>query len=266
MSANSGSRFSRKMLRVYHLLLGAILLVVMPLGAKFVLPQFSSTTKVEKLNPVVKSTVGNYSQTTPLINPTPVEGNIWKKILGTTLAPNGWKVNPCEGNAPLLCVSSQGEILGTVEIGVYPVNNNPDFQKNLIASGIPLGSKIDYQSPKYQNQVLTALRTWVADLDTTLAKDRQSTYSNKIVFSAYPPQQIPVGKLQGIRYGFVGLKQEGGVQEQHISHVAFDGTTLYVINAAFDPGSVTGKFEKLENLAIFQPYLDAIAANVNLPI
>ncbi|MBH8555920.1 hypothetical protein I8751_26975 [Nostocaceae cyanobacterium CENA357] len=252
------------MLRVYHLLLGAILLVVMPLGAKFVLPQFS--TKVEKLNPVVKPAVGNSSQTTPAITPTPVEENIWKKILGTTSAPNGWQVFPCQGNAPLLCVSSQGEILGTVEIGVYPVNNNPDFQKNLIASGIPLGSKIDYQSPKHQNQVLAALKIWVADLDTTLAKDRQSTYSNKIVFSAYPPQQVPVGKLQGLRYGFVGLKQEGGVQEQHIGHVAFDGTALYVINTAFDPGSVTGKFEKLENLAIFQPYLDAIAADLNLPM
>ncbi|MEA5502151.1 hypothetical protein VB735_03315 [Halotia wernerae UHCC 0503] len=254
------------MLRVYHLLLGAILLVVMPLGAKLVLPQFSSTAKVEKPNPVVKPTIGNSPQTTPVTTPSPVKENIWKKILGTTSAPSGWKVAPCEGNAPLLCVSSQGEILGTVEIGVYPVNNNPDFQNNLIATGIPLGSKIDYQSPKYQNQVLTALKTWVADLDTTLAKDRQSTYSNNIVFSAYPPQQIPVGKLQGLRYGFVGLKQEGGVQEQHIGHVAFDGMALYVISTAFDPGSVTGKFEKLENLAIFQPYLDAIAANLNLPI
>ena len=46
---------------------------------------------------------------------------------------------------------------------------------------------------------------------------------------------------------------------------AFDGKKLYVITTAFDPGSQTGKFDKLENLAIFQPYLYAIAADLRLP-
>ena len=97
------------------------------------------------------------------------------------------------------------------------------------------------------------------------AKDRQHEYGKEITFSTYPPQPVPIGKLQGIRYGFAGLKQKGGVQEQHIGHVAFDGTKLYVITTAFDTGTQTGKFEKLENLAIFQPYLDAIAADLRLP-
>lgn len=253
------------MLRVYHLLLGAILLVLMPLGVKFVLP-YLSTTRVEKPNAVTTATPSISPQPTPAITSNRVEENIWKKILGEISAPNGWQVAPCQGNAPLLCVSSKGEILGTVEIGVYPVTNNPNFQKNLTVAGIPLSSNINYQNPKYQAQVLQALRAWVEDLYATLAKDRQSSYGDKIVFSAYPQQQVSIGKLQGIHYGFIGLKQEGGVQEQHIGHVAFDGTKLYVINTAFDPGSVTGKFEKLENLAIFQPYLSAIAANLKLPI
>jgi hypothetical protein len=253
------------MLRVYHLLVGAVLLLLIPLGVKFVLPYFS-TTKVQKPHSVKTATPSVSPQTTPSITPNQIEENIWKKILGEITAPNGWEVAPCPGNAPLLCVSSKGEILGTVEIGIYPVKNNPDFQKNLTVAGIPLSSNVDYQSPKYQTQVSQALRAWVANLYATLAKDRQSSYGNKIVFSAYPPQQSSVGKLQGISYGFIGLKLEGGVQEQHIGRVAFDGTKLYVINTAFDPSSVTGKFEKLENLAIFQPYLSAIAANLKLPI
>jgi hypothetical protein len=247
------------MLRVYHLLLGAILLVLMPVGAKFVLPHFFSSTKVAQ-----SRTVATPTPTTPTITSNVIEGNIWKKVLGNTPPPNGWQVTPCQGNAPLLCVSSKKEILGTVEIGVYPVKKNPDFQKNLLAAGIPLGSKTDYQSSEYQTQVLKALKAWVAEHYTSLAKDRQSVYGDKIAFSAYPPQQVSLGKLQGIRYGFAGLKQEGGVQEQHIGHVAYDGTALYVITTAFDPGSVTGKFGKLENLAIFQPYLYAIAADLNL--
>ncbi|MDB9378966.1 hypothetical protein, partial [Nodularia sphaerocarpa] len=174
-------------------------------------------------------------------------------------------VSPCEGDDPLLCVSSEGKVLGKVEIGVYPVKNNPNFQKNLTDAGIPLGSDVDYQSPEYQDKLLTALKAWVADLNATFLRERQNTYKNKVVFSAYPPQQALVGKLQGIRYGFVGMKPEGGIQEQHISHVAFDGKSMYIITTAFSPDSLTGTFEQLENLAIFQPYFGAIAADLNLP-
>ncbi|MEH1969220.1 MULTISPECIES: hypothetical protein [unclassified Nostoc] len=238
------------MLRLYHLLLGSILLVSIPLGAKFVLPQFSPP-KVVKPPTVAKLPNSN-------------EANIWQKILGNSAAPTNWQVAACEGNAPLLCVSSKGKRLGTVEINVYPLANNEDFQKKLVAVGIPNGS-VDYQSSKYQTQVLSALKAWVADHYAAFAKDRQGEYGKEITFSAYPPQPVPIGKLQGIRYGFAGLKEQGGVQEQHISHVAFDGSKLYVITTAFDPGTQTGKFEKLENLAIFQPYLYAIAADLRLP-
>ncbi|MEA5516327.1 hypothetical protein [Nodularia sp. UHCC 0506] len=253
------------MLRVYHLFLGAILLALTPVGVKTILPRFSPAV-VENPSAVATTTQSSPPPTTPAITSNQMEGNTWKKILGKTSTPNGWKFAPCEGNAPLLCVSSQEELLGTVEIAIYPVKNNPNFQKNLTDAGIPLDSDVDYQSLEYQNKLLTALKAWVADLNTTFLQDRQDTYKNQILFSAYPPQQTSVGKLQGIRYGFVGIKPEGGVQEQHISHVAFDGKAIYVITTAFNPESVTGKFENLENLAIFQPYLSAIAADLNLPI
>lgn len=249
----------KKMLRVYHLLIGAVLLVLIPLGARFILPRFFATKETQS-NPVATMTKSPSPSKTANV----VEGNIWKKILGNTTAPENWQITPCEGNAPLLCISSKKEPLGTVEIGVYPVKNNPDFQKKLTVAGIPLGSKINDKSPEYQNQVLKALQAWVADFDSTFAKDRQASYGNKVVLSAYPPQQVSIGKLQGLRYGFVGLKPEGGVQEQFIGHVAYDGTAIYVITTGFASGSVTGNFQKLENLAIFQPYLYAIVANLNL--
>jgi hypothetical protein len=240
-----------KMLRLYHLLLGSILVVSVPLGAKFILPQFSLPKAVKP------PTVAKLSN--------PKEGNIWQKILGNTAAPTNWQVAACEGNAPLLCISSKGERLGTVEINVYPLANNEDFQKKLVAAGIIPGSQPDYQNPKYQTQVLSALKAWVTDHYAAFEKDRQTEYGREITFSSYPPQQVPIGKLQGMRYGFAGLKQKGGVQEQHIGHVAFDGTKIYVITTAFDTGTQTGKFDKLENLAIFQPYLYAIAADLRLP-
>ncbi|GAX34806.1 hypothetical protein [Nodularia sp. NIES-3585] len=248
------------MLRVYHLFLGAILLALTPVGVKSILPRFSPEVLENS------SSVGMTTQTTSSTTPNPTQENTWKKILGKTLVPNGWEIAPCEGNAPLLCIFSQGELLGTVEIGIYPLKDNPNFQKNLADAGIPLDTQVDYQSAEYQNKLFTALKGWVGDLNANFVKDRQDTYQNKIVFSAYPTQKASVGQLQGISYGFVGIKPDGGVQEQHITHAAFDGQAMYVITTAFDPGSITGKFDELENLAIFQPYLSAIASDLNLPI
>lgn len=244
------------MLRLYHLLIGAILVALIPVGIKY-RSDLMSGNQSEQKAPVVQ--ISNKP------NPTPTQGNIWQNLLGNTSAPSDWEVAPCQGNAPLLCVLSQGKVLGTVEIGIYPLEQNPGFQKQLEAAGILANTKVDYQSPQYQTQLLTALKAWVTDYYTTIAKDRLSSYGKEIIFSTYPPQSVTIGKLPGIRYGFVGIKRQGGVQEQHISHITFDGTALYVISSAFDPGSVTGKFDKLEDLAIFQPYLYAIAADLRLP-
>ncbi|MBD2358810.1 hypothetical protein H6G41_30150 [Tolypothrix sp. FACHB-123] len=245
------------MLRLYHLLIGAILVALIPVGLKYG-SHLISTNKAEQKPPVVETSIKP--------NPAPsTEGNIWQNILGNASAPTDWQVAPCSGNAPLLCVSTQGKVLGTVEIGVYPLAKYPTFQKQLEAAGIPANSKIDYQNPQYQTQLWTALKAWVTDYYTAIAKDRQVTYGQDITFSSHPPQLVTIGKLPGIRYGFTGIKRQGGVQEQHISHVTFDGTALYVITSAFDPGSATGKFDKLEDLAIFQPYLYAIAADLKLP-
>ncbi|BAY12629.1 hypothetical protein [Calothrix sp. NIES-2098] len=247
------------MLRLYHLLIGAALVALIPVGVKY------GSELISQKNPEQKPLV---IQTSTKPNPTPIpteEGNIWQNLLGNTSAPGDWQVAPCKGNAPLLCVSSKGKILGTVEIGVYSLEKNPAFQKQLEAAGIPAGSKVDYQNPQYQPQLLTALKAWVADHYNTIAQDRQVTYKNQIIFSAHPPQAVTIGKLPGIRYGFTGLKQQGGVQEQHIDYVTFDGTALYVISSAFDPASATGKFDKLEDWAIFQPYFYAIATDLRLP-
>jgi hypothetical protein len=258
------------MLRVYHLLLGLILLISVPVVLKFVYPN-SSTNKLQT-NPVRQpQPVATLTQTNSASKPT--EGNIWKSILGKTATPPGWKVAPCEGNAPLLCVSSQGKILGTVEMQVYPLANQPNFQKMLVIARIPPGTKADLKNPNYQTQVLAALNSWVADHYAALSKDRQSVYGvsvaspqeARITFSPQPPQQVPFGMLHGMHYGFTGIKQGGEVHERNLGYVAFDGASLYVIHTAFDPAAKTGKFEKVENLESFESYLGAIVADLRLP-
>lgn len=252
------------MLRLYHVLLGVILLVVFtPLGfVKYALPYLSSNNKLQP-TPGQANAAQKQPQTTST-NPQPNQGNIWKSILGKTSAPPGWRVAACDGNAPLLCVSSNRKILGTVEVGVHPLEKQPNFQQMLAKAGIPPSSNIDYQSPKYQTQLATALKLWVSDYYSVLEKDRRGVYGDHIVFSTQPPQQVAVGKLQGMRYEFSGIKPKGGVQEQHLGYVAFDGKALYVMTTAFDPASETAKFEKLENFQRFEPYLSTTVKDIKL--
>ncbi|WP_414529450.1 hypothetical protein, partial [Nodularia chucula] len=255
-----------KMLRVYHLFLGIISLALLaPVGIKTLLPKNSPGVEENPI-PVTTTTPTSYPLTTQEIPINFAQENTWNKILGKTPTPKEWTVTPCNGESPLLCISFQGELLGTVEMEVYPLSDHPNFQKNLKDAGISANSELKSDSPEYQSKLLIALQAWVTDVNATFLESRQNTVNNQVNFSAYPPEPAPLGKLQGIRYGFVGIRAEGGVQELHISHVAFDGEALYVMTTAFAPASVTGKFDELENLAIFQPYFWAIAANLNLPL
>ncbi|ARV60672.1 hypothetical protein BZZ01_20475 [Nostocales cyanobacterium HT-58-2] len=257
------------MLRLYHVLLGVILLAVLtPLGfVKYALPYLSSNNSSNnklQLTQAQANTAQKQTQTTSS-NLQPNEGNIWKNILGKTAVPPGWRVAACDGNTPLLCVSSDKKILGTVEMGVYPLENLPNFQQMLNKAGISPNFNVNYQSPSYQTQLASALKLWVADHYGVLEKDRRNVYGDSIVFSAQSPQQAPVGKLQGMRYGFSGIKRKGGLQEQHLGYVAFDGKALYVITTAFDPASETGKFDQLENFQRFEPFLFITVQGMNLP-
>ncbi|MEB3218799.1 MAG: hypothetical protein VKN72_21535 [Nostocales cyanobacterium 94392] len=252
------------MIRVYHVLLGFILI---PVGVATGISHFS-TDKHSEASPMK-------TPTSTLVSRQSAGINIWENSIEETPLPPGWKINPCkQNNSSLLCVSGNGKALGTVEIKILPLEGQANFQKMLLDAGIPLNSNVNYQSPKYTIQVATALNLWVTNHYTELAKSRKYAYTDKlktaktadnILFSPYPLQKAQVGKLEGVRYGFAGLKQKGGVYEQHTGYVAFDGKALYLINTAFAPDLKTSKFENLENLSVFEPYLNAIVANLKLP-
>jgi hypothetical protein len=252
------------MLRVYHLLIGAILLLLSPLIFKSV---FTKPAPKSQLQPqqVPIPAVATFSQATPVFATKPIESNIWNSILGKITAPPGWNVAPCVGNAPLLCITSEGKNLGSVQMQIYPLEKQPQFEKMLVDAGIPMGVRVDSQNPNNQTKILSALNAWITDSYLKQWKDRQNSYNNMVTFANYPPQQVNIGRLQGLRYGFAGIKKEGGIQEQYLAYMAFDGDAIYVINTAFDPKAKSAIFEKPENLAIFEPFLSAIAANLKLP-
>ena len=205
--------------------------------------------------------IANIPPTTLSFNST--TGNIWKNALKPKTIANNWRVYPCSGNAPLLCVSEKGKLAGTVEMARYPISTLPDFQKMLADAGIPV-EKTNYQNPKYKGQILTALHALVANHYAVIAKDRQIGYGNKYTFSPTNPEAVAVGNLSGLRYGFTGRQHNGSLQEQHISYVAFDGKTLYVIKTAFDPSGDTGTFKNAAQLRSFQPHLSKVVTQLRL--
>ncbi|MDJ0675300.1 MAG: hypothetical protein QNJ36_07985 [Calothrix sp. MO_167.B42] len=260
------------MLRVYHLLIGGALMVLVPMGANFF--GFNSSNRENSPStPPAKNVVSTSI---------PAKGNTWNSILGKTFAPKGWQVKVCNSNTSLLCVSANGKNLGKVEIEVYPLEKRSDLQKILAKAGISPNLPSDKQNSQYQTQIVKALRNWVDGEYAVLSQERQQSYDNltktnssegdapqkvlqtSINFAPQPPEVVRLGKLQGIRYGFAGLKPEGGVVEKHLQYVTFDGKAMYVIKTAFASDAIPGKFEKLENLAVFEPYLNAIVTNLQL--
>jgi hypothetical protein len=253
-------------LRLYHVLLGCTLLALVPLGTKLTRFQTSSAKNSQPTpvaQPHVSKTLISTTSSTILNQP---DGNIWKNSLGKTVAPPDWQVKPCEENALSLCVASKEKRLGTVEMGVYPLGQQLDFQKMLFTAGISLNSKVNYQNPKYQTLVAEALEAWIKRHYRGLFKNYPLNDDNdkSITFSASSPQKVLVGGLPGLRYEFVGRNQQGRVYEQHLGYVTFNGTALYVITTAFNSPLDIGKFETLEDFQRFEPHLSVIVANLNL--
>ena len=130
------------MLRLYHVLLGLILI---PIGVKTAVSYFSEDEKpepnpVKTPTPTVVATKSNPDKSNP--------DNIWNNLLEDTLLPPGWKANPCQDKDSLLCVSANGKLLGTVSMGILPLKTQPNFQKMLQNAGIPIDENINYRSPK----------------------------------------------------------------------------------------------------------------------
>jgi hypothetical protein len=165
-----------------------------------------------------------------------------------------------------MCVFANDKLIGSVEIGRYPLDKQQNFEKMLRQVGIEPGQDASYKDPQYETKVLTALNAWVSDLYSVLSKnsDSSSTKGDRVVFAPHPPQKVQVGKLQGLSYGFTKFKSQGQVQEHHLGYVAFDGKALYIITTGFNGNSTLGKFSRLEDLTVFAPYLAAIASHLRL--
>ena len=202
---------------------------------------------------------------TPFSDTRYAQDNPWQWLLAETALPQGWQVEACEPAQPFLCVTKQGQRIGTMELQRWDLEQLPDLQSELLQQGLVPGL-ITYDDPSDRAKVLTALQASIADYYETIRADRLATYGTQAAFVALVPEEVPVGRLPGLVYGFSRVTKTDEVKERYRSYMAFDGRQyVYNITTSFDPLAETGTFEELDDFETFVPYLNTLIAALDLP-
>lgn len=209
------------------------------------------------------------SSPAPEVSPSPVEPDAvttlpaqdvppgtpsWAEILGETSAPEGWQVRLCEPGF-FLCVDSNGEQVGVIELLAYPLS--PETQETLLPNA---PDSLDNLSTAETNALLQA---FVENHYAAITNDRQSL-GEGLTVQTDEPTVISFGNLPGLRYGFTTTSAEGQVIERSLGYVTFNESMVYVI-ATIAPESDGGiSFKTDELLEQFEPHLTELVANLQL--
>jgi hypothetical protein len=189
-------------------------------------------------------------------------GNIFAPILGDV--PAGWQVEPCEGEAPMLCVAEGQDFLGPVELLVIPLRSYEEFQGYLEEQGLTVG-----QAPQESEAYDAAARAALADLAEShlavIQADREATYRPGVRFEPLPLEPAAIGRLPGLTFGFVSIDDDENVTERYRNVVTFDGQAIYWLGAPYDPANVTTWVSE-EALRRFEPALLEVAAALEVPL
>ena len=183
-------------------------------------------------------------------------------IEGATLAaPDGWQVQPCEGEAPTFCISDGLENVGYAELLLFPLTSyDADHPIQAAASQLP-----DDISAYTDDDILTArqaLLNLAEEHLAIIANDRAITTPDD-TFTPLPMDPVQMGLLPGLAFGFVRTNEAGQVQERYLNVAAFDQQLIYWFSINYDPGNVS-TFVSDEALSQFAPFFHQIAAS--LPI
>ncbi len=196
-----------------------------------------------------------------------LEGNPFLTLLGVIRVPADLSVRPCSGEAPSLCVYQANTLQGSVELVTLSLARDVGLQKVLSDAGIALGS-VDVTRPEYARQVREALaahaKTYLA-LRVDLARNRSATDPQGYTFSPVAPEEVHIGRLPGLAYGFAGVDRDGYTVERWLTYAALDNDTLYLFDALYTAG-MPGSFPSDEELLRFEPYLRQTLAGLRLPV
>jgi hypothetical protein len=162
----------------------------------------------------------------------------------------GWTIQACEGDAPLLCVEEEGVHAGLVEGLAYPIESYPDLDPT---------ADTDTNLGAVARGFLESLRS-----------DRSDGCGADYDFQPIEPEPFVLANTPGMVYGFVGTTSSGDPSELILQYATIVGDQIVlIVAAAYDEGGCPGRDElgafESEALFRFRPYLEMVLHESPLP-
>ncbi len=163
---------------------------------------------------------------------------------------DGWFVAACEGDAPILCVERDGEIVGGVEAQKFPISSLTFFDPNADDA--------------------TNLAALADDFIDVFVEDRAIGCGEDYELIPVPPAPFVLANTPGVVYGFEGKLGDGTQSEFNLHYTAVVGEDVVSISAsAYDEGGCPGRDDlggfDSQQLKDFRPYLEEILHESPLP-
>lgn len=176
----------------------------------------------------------------------------WGGDLPRTRLGDGWFVQDCEGDAPLLCFDSRRGGAGRAEMTIFDLVNEP---------------KIVADRDRYGDAV--ALRRHARRYYRIFAADIEGGCPRGYSFHPLRPRDARVAGRDGVRYGFVVRSNTGARVERVVSFATVTRKRLVIVSAEGLTRracvAIEGPTFKPRQLNTVEPYLARLAARGKLP-
>ena len=189
-------------------------------------------------DPAPVSTPPSTTTTTP-----PVAASVdWAARSLTVADAEGYAIEFCEGEAPVLCVTRDGAAVGAVELASFPVSSI-----DVLADG--------------------DLAAWADDFAGAIARDRAAGCGDGYAVEADAPEPARLGGAEGIFYRLTGTLDGRTVERVAGVAAVVDGQLwLLTANALEDGGCLSREHELgVDDLDRLTGTLRALAAGSALP-
>lgn len=176
----------------------------------------------------------------------------WEAVSTVALG-GGWALDDAEGDGPFYDVRRDGDVVGQLEAGSFPVETL-DVVAEVLDGG---GSAVD------------ALEAHAREYAGTFGDDRASGCGADYRFVANPAMVLDTPSGDVVAYGFTGTLADGAPSERIVQFAGLRDDRLVILTAtAADPGGCLppeGPTFTSEQLESFRPLLVDVVAASGLP-
>jgi hypothetical protein len=177
-------------------------------------------------------------------------------------APDGWQVEPCEGEVAVFCISDGPENVGFAEFLLFALSGySDDHIVPLTAKELPTDAAA--YTADQQLVAEQALMSLAEEHLAVIAEDRAITFPHD-TFTPLEMELLTMGALPALAFGFVRTDAAGEVQERYLNVAAFDQQFIYWFGINYDPANVS-TFVSDTAVTQFAPAFHQIAASLPVP-